>query len=604
MRGMIILATIQNKKTEQELKQEKLDKLMEGVDAWASFFRANPHRFVREFLGIILKRFQEIILCMMFRFPNAIYLAARGAGKTFILALFCITYSILYPGAIIQIASRTRSQATEVIKQILKIINGGDVPEFIKNEILQDKVSPSEAFIKWKNGSYTAVVTAGESGRGQRAHVLIIDEFRLVDRDIIETILKKFLAVPRMPGYLSKPEYKNLPKERTKMLYASSAWYKGHWSYELVESFVINMLKNGADGGHFCCTIPYHVPYMEGLLDYERLQEDMSEAGFNEVTFRIEMEGLFYGLGSGGLYSFDDLDKNRKIKYPFYPRSYNYRVADKRLFIPEKRQGEVRILSADIALISSRKSKNDATSIVINQMLPLGNGKYIKNIVYLENNEGLRTDAQALNIRRLFDDYDCDYLVIDVKGLGVGVTDLIMGDIYDQSTGTIYGALSCYNDEEWAKRCLVKGAPKVIWVINGSDKLNSDCAMILRDEFRQGRIKLLCSEIDAEDLMRELLGNKAWESLTLQERMNLQLPYLNTRLLIDELINLECETTKGTVKVKEKPGARKDRYSSISYNIYVAREIERQMQQKNSRNYDGGIFNIQFKPPMIKSKRG
>lgn len=597
------LAKKKVKKTEKQVKQDKIDNLMKGVDVWTAFYRANPNRLVRDYIGIKLKRFQEIILCMMFRFPNLIFLASRGAGKTYLMSIFCICYSILYPGTNIRIASRTRSQATEVIKKILTILNSEDTPKTLKDEKLYDKISPSEACIKWRNGSEVAVVTASETGRGQRANCLLIDEFRMVDRDIIDTILKKFLAVPRMPGFMSKPEYQNYPAERNKILYASSAWYVGHWSFEIVTSYVNSMLNNGANGSHFCCSISYHVPYLEGLLDYERLQEDMSETGFNEISFRMEMEGLFYGLGSGGLYSYDDIDKNRKIKYPFYPRLSNIKVADKRLYIPEKRQGEIRILSADIALIASTKNKNDATSIFINQMIPLGNGRYIKNIVYPENNEGLRTDAQALNIRRLFADYDCDYLVVDVKSAGIGVADALLADIYDQTTGEMFGALSCCNDEGWANRCFVRGAPKVIWAINGSEMFNSKCAMLLREEFRQGRIKLLCSEIDAEDLLRDLLGNKVWNSLSLQDRVNLQLPYINTRLLIDELINLETEVKNGIVKVKEKPGARKDRYSSLSYNIFVAKEIERELNQKKTRNNGGNIFDIQFRQPLIKTKR-
>lgn len=591
------------KKTEKQAKQDKVDLLMDGVNIWASFYRANPHRFVKDYLGIKLKRFQEIILCMMFRFPNLIFLASRGAGKTYLMAIFCICYSILYPGTSVRIASRTRTQACEVLKKILIILDSEDAPQALKDEKLSDKISPAEAIIKWRNGSEVAVVTASETGRGQRANVLLIDEFRMVDRDIIETILKKFLAVPRMPGYLNKPKYRNYPRERNKILYASSAWFCGHWSYEIVLSYVNSMLSLGAGGNHFCCSIPYHVPYLEGLLDYERLQEDMMEAGFNAVSFRMEMEGLFHGLGSGGLYSFEDIDKNRKIKYPFYPKSANLKVADKRLFIPAKKPDEVRILSADIALMASTRHKNDATSIFINQMLPAGRGRYIKNIVYPENNEGLRTDAQALNIRKLFDDYDCDYLAIDVKSVGLGVVDALMADIYDTETGEMYDALSCYNNEEIAKRCLVRGAPKKIWAINGGAEFNSQCAMILREELRQGRVRLLGSEIDAEDTLRSLLGARVWQNLSVEDRVNLQLPYINTRLLVDELINLEHEAKNGVIKVKEKAGSRKDRYSSLSYNIYVAKEIERELNKKQTKTTGGNLLNLQFRQPLIKTKR-
>ena len=66
--------------------------------------------------------------------------------------------------------------------------------------------------------------------------------------------------------------------------------------------------------------------------------------------------------------------------------------------------------------MSSRKNHNDATSIFINQLLPTKAGRYTSNIVYADGCEGLRTDDQALSIRKLYDEYDCDYIVLDTAG--------------------------------------------------------------------------------------------------------------------------------------------------------------------------------------------
>ena len=58
--------------------QDKSEKLMTTVARRASFYRANPNRFVKEYLGIELKLFQEIILVMMNICTNSMVLAARG----------------------------------------------------------------------------------------------------------------------------------------------------------------------------------------------------------------------------------------------------------------------------------------------------------------------------------------------------------------------------------------------------------------------------------------------------------------------------------------------------------------------------------------------
>ncbi len=59
----------------------KSERMMEGVAVWTSFYRANPHRFVRDYLGIELKLFQQILLWSMMNFHFMTYIASRGQGK-------------------------------------------------------------------------------------------------------------------------------------------------------------------------------------------------------------------------------------------------------------------------------------------------------------------------------------------------------------------------------------------------------------------------------------------------------------------------------------------------------------------------------------------
>ena len=585
---------IRNTQTEAEVKQEKLNRIMDGVDAWASFYRHNPHRFAEDYLGLKLDKFQQIILCAMFFFANLIFLASRGAGKSFLMAVFCVCYSILYPGSRICIASKTRKQAAEPINKIQEILM--PLSENLRSEIKEIKTAQNESFVSFWNGSIVVVVTATESSRHNRATVLIVDEFRLVDKNTIDTVLRKFLTSQRHPAFLDDPKYKDYPKERTKELYASSCWYEAHWSYELVRSYVVNMIRGRS---YFCCSIPYQLSIKEGRLDREKIEDEMSETTFNAISFRMEMESLYFGKGDGGLYNFDEIDKNRKLLYPLYPKTFKPRLNDKRIYYQEKQPGEIRILSADIALMSSTKNRNDATSIFLNQMIPSGNDQYTSNITYVENNEGLRTDAQALVIRRLYEDLDCDYIVLDTRGLGLGVSDALMGDMVDPERGVTYCALSCCNNEELAKRCPVNDAPKVIWSIQGTAEFNSQCALGLREALRSGQVKLLISEYDADEILEDLRG---YGNLTPPEMVDYKLPYVYTSLLVNELINLEYEVKNNVVRVKEKSGMRKDMYSSLGYNIYVAKSIEREKALENSgQSLEGLLF--AFRAPKISRRR-
>ena len=128
-----------------------------------------------------------------------------------------------------------------------------------------------------------------------------------------------------------------------------------------------------------------------------------------------------------------------------------------------------------------------------------------------------------------------------------------------------------------AARCTVPGAEKVIWAIKASAQFNSDAAFGLREAFRSGRVRLLVNEFDGETNLSEIKG---YTTLSPSDKMKLQMPYIHTTLLIDELIKLRSEEAGGKVRISERSGMRKDRYSSLSYNYYVATQLEIKMKQQ------------------------
>ena len=50
-----------NKKSLQEVYQEKSERMMEGIGYWASFYRKNPQRFVKEYLNILDLKEEEMV---------------------------------------------------------------------------------------------------------------------------------------------------------------------------------------------------------------------------------------------------------------------------------------------------------------------------------------------------------------------------------------------------------------------------------------------------------------------------------------------------------------------------------------------------------------
>lgn len=563
------MATTAKKKTAQAVFQEKTESLMNGVAYWAAFYRCNPQRFAADYLNIQLKLFQKILIYVMIISTHFAYFAARGQGKTWLVALYCVIRCILFPGSKIIIASFRKEQALEVIQKIdedfLKLHGWGSAN--LRAEISYISTSVNNARCDFKNGSWIKIAVASDSARHNRANIIIVDEFRLVPKTIVDTILKKFLTAPRQPGYLSLPEYKGKEEyeERNCEMYMTSAYYKEHWCYRKAQSFFVNMLDETKK--YFCVGLPYQISIKEGLLSRAQVQDEMSEEDFDPTTWMMEMECLFQGESEGAFFKYDDITPRRKIKKAFYPLKIyqNHNIA-----IPELEPNEERVLSLDVALMSSKRRDNDAAALTIGRAYPTENFEYTDNIVYQETHEGLTTDELGLITMRMFYLYHCTQLVIDCAGAGIGVFDYIIKDQYDPEYGCTYPGLTCCNNDEMAERCKIKGAEKRIWAIKANQDFNSRAATSLRNGLQTGRVNLLVNEFECEDSIKQIRGFK---QMTPVEQAMLKTPYIQTSFMINEMVNLESTITNNVVKLKERTGMRKDRYSSLMMQYYVVQQL-------------------------------
>jgi hypothetical protein len=579
----------------------RAQKIAEGAARWGAYYRLHPAQFVKDYLHINLHLFQKILITMMFWSRVFIVIGYRGLGKTFISAIYCVTRCILYPGTRVCVASGTRGQSILVLEKILQELRPRSPELAAELDDRETKVNNTVGQVVFKNTSVIKVVTASDTARGNRCNVLLLDEFRLLPKIVIDTVLNKFLNYRRMPQYeeLTEEERKaEYNKEKNLTMYLSSAYFKDSWAFTKCED-VFDAMVSGKRR-QFICGFPYQLGLEEGILDPEQVLDEMSESNFNEISWMMEMGALWYGSEDGAFFDYPSISKNRKILFPMLPdRVASHLPGAPEVRIAPKENGVKRILSADIALMSSRKNNNDATSIIINQLVPTKAGRLTSNILYAETHEGLRTDDQALIIRKLYDEFDCDYIALDAMGVGMGIYDALSKDMLDPETGEIYPALSCINNTEMAARCVNPNAEKVIWSIKADPNFNSRCAMALREGFRNGRIRLLQSELDAMGSLSELKG---FNSLSESERVMILNPYIQTTLLIDELTKLQHEEANNKIKIYEKAGMRKDRYSSLLYNYYVAMQVEQRM---NRRSYIDEHVSEMFviKPPSKRERR-
>ena len=548
------------------------DRLMQGVDVWAGYYRKNPHRCATEYLGFSLKWFQELILFAMNIFPFFMFIASRGLGKTYITALFCCIKCILYPNIKVVIVAGQKTQAVEVVDKIIKELYSNS--QTLRMEIKKYTLNAQNAEIEFWNNSTIKTVTANDGARGVRSNLLIFDEFRMIDKQILDDVLRKFNIVPRITPFSSNPKYSHL-QEDNQEIYLTSAWLKSHWSWQHLKTYATSMLLGR---GYFLCSLPYQIAIREGLLKRTAVENLMQENTFDPVSFAIEMECKWFGGVKDGYFDLEEITLRRNIEMPVYPSNLCKKLGLNQL---RKQTGEIRILSVDVALMAGKK--NDATAISIMQLVPDVDNRYTRNIVYMETIEGGHSNLQAIRIKQLFKDLDIDYIVIDANGNGMAVTDQLQQAQIDRKKNIVYSALNIFNREDMAIRCQDENAPRVIYAVKADSTFNSNIAIYLKDDIRTGKLNLLYDEYKGREV---LVDSPKFFTLPVEEQVQLIDPYLQTSLLIREMVELSYANDKGLIKVFEKSGNRKDRYSSLAYANYYANELEIELRQNRTDKID------------------
>lgn len=566
------------------LSPNKRERMNEGMKIWVAFYRQNIHRFVADYLGIQLKPFQVVLLYMIEKNLKSCLITSRGLGKTWLIALYCCCRAILYPGQKIVVSCETKETSRRLIRE--KIVNElMDMSPNLRKEInpREVKIGTNESYVKFKNGSTITAINASENTRGQRAHILVVDEYVQIKNgfDTLTKILQPFLQVVRQPKYLQNPKYAKY-QEENKQIYMSSAWWCDHWSYNLYTDYVNKMLIGESS---FACNLPYNIALKYGLMTQTRLDEILDDPNMTEEAFLMEYCGQFYDLGDGAYIKPSDIINNRTIVKPWYPPTDVEYVSEKgkrKMSWEEDRtsKDELRVLGCDIAL--SQGDKNDNTVIHYSTSIPKGD-KYITEVRYTEAINGGTAKSIALRLKQLYYDGDCDYIVMDVAGLGLAVLDALGEYTYDENRDIKYPPMCCFNKDDKKERCGYKEAIPCIYGIVANEEINNDIAVTLKASLNNHTLKFLVNEFEGEDWLNE---NKDFLMLDANEKVRFMYPYVQTTLTQMEIVKLQTEITRKGIKLVEFGSNRKDRYSALAYMNLFIREQENKLKKPKT----GGQF--------------
>jgi hypothetical protein len=416
-----------------------------------------------------------------------------------------------------------------------------------------------------------------------RATLVVYEEFRLLNKKIIDSVISPFL-ITRQAQFLMKQEYAHLREEPVE-IYISSAYLRSHWIWKHIKLATATMYKKSEA---IVFATDYSVTLKHGIRTFRQLK--MEKKKLDSMTFAMEYENKMLGTSEKAYFDYDLISPNQTIKKAFYPRKH-VDVIDRKKnpYTIKKNEGEIRILACDINTVEGDANDNSAFTCI--RAIPVKNG-YERHVVYIEAHNGGHTTKQCIRIKQLFNDFEADYLVIDAQQAGISFIDELMKIQYDEQRDMEHEPWTYLNDEvKEASRFIMPNAKKVIFPIKATASLNHDIAKTMRDTFLKHQIKLLIGSNEGREFLEDTI-KEYYSSTVIETKVEFEKPYLDTDMLINEMVNLSYEIMENSklIRLKEPKGGRKDRYTSLSYGNYFIHLMEKDLYEEDDDNYDFGFF--------------
>lgn len=557
-------------KDSKEVVGNKADKKKRNLYLWIALYRANMEIFIEHYLGIKLFTFQKILIHLMDKYPYFMFIATRGIGKSWITAVYACARCILYPNQLVVIAAGSKKQAALIVTHKIGLELQNASPN-LKKEIKKINTSAQETYVEFHNGSRIDVIAATDKARGYRANLIIYDEFRLIEDDVINKIIRPFKNHTRNVGFRHKPEYAGRQDliEMNKEVFLSSAYFKSHPMYKRFMSYTEDMCSGDPYKG--VVGLSYTTPIEHGMLKQEEIDTVKNDETFTEIDWVIEYEALFYGLSENAFFSYEHIANNRTLQKPVYPAELLDVIGVSKKDRPKKSSTEIRIMGYDVALMGTKNGKDNNDNAVLTNLRCIPEAtSFRRQLVDVKAYSGLTSTEQAKNIKRYFYENEMDYIVLDCRGNGMAVYDELIKITYDDVTDKEFPAWAAYNDDDLKARA-PKDALPLIYAFHGTSEINHKMATHVRDLLQRGRIELLEPMEKAIDFLNDKYG---YDTKDTSIRQQLSKPYVETEMLGIEMMNLEYELKNGYIRVYESHSGRKDRYVSFGMANYLARQLE------------------------------
>jgi hypothetical protein len=165
---------------------------------------------VKLLFDVELHPIQIAILQEFWTCPFPMFIASRGFGKSFLMAMYCTLRCILRPGTKIVVVGAAFRQSKLIFEYMETIWRNSAILRSIFSSNDDGPRRDVDRCTMRLGESWTIAIPMGDGSkiRGLRAHIIIADEFASISPDIYETVVSGFAAVSATPIQNVKREAK------------------------------------------------------------------------------------------------------------------------------------------------------------------------------------------------------------------------------------------------------------------------------------------------------------------------------------------------------------------------------------------------------------
>lgn len=518
------------------------------------YYRTHMDCFIEDaFKPVKLTPLQHVIARSVGNAIVSAIVAPRGYGKTWLIAFIAVSLGCLYPGTKVLVVAPTADQATRVAEKIRDLANEN---ENFANEI---RLTNARTYVSIQKESSSCTLKNGSTiesvpitrARSRRAKLVIVDEARDVDMEILKSVV-----LPTRNETRYNPRTYKFKDFDSKLVYITSACPKSFAFYDEFNKLVQKRARG--DMNYFACAIHYRTPVLEGLTAESFYEEERTN--FPEAIFSMEYESKFLGSSANSVFSYELVQTCRTLN--------NIEVEQ-----PKGSKSRY-IISLDIA--TSKAKGSDNSILMVHKFSEKKDGSFARKVVNIQCYQGQSLDFLAEEVRKFYHVRfpNTEKIVYDARGIGDSFDRFFDKEWIDIESGREYPPLVVDDEELTNPRAL-----PVLHPFRAVNTLNQRIFTNLRVVLEQHSIELPNSYRIIKEAQAEIPEEKR---MSLDE---LKI-FAEADALQVEMGNIVAKPgTSGNVLYDvPKATMHKDRYSSLAMgNDYIS-----ELEKINKRNLTHG----------------